>query len=96
MAKGGANVRFRPVAQNKLGVGWMAFDLFDVAGEWLDLLRARRLIIPLGVGIAAGLGVFYLGGQDPASAAVAFAIGIVGLVVGVIWQIAGGGRSGSA
>ncbi len=72
----------------------MAFDAFDLA--WLDILMARRLIIPFAVGIAAGCGFYYLSGQGPSSAAVAFGMAIAGFIVGVIWHIAGGKHSGSA
>ena len=74
----------------------MAIDLFDLGGSWLDLLLARRLIVPVVVGIAVGLGVYYISGQTPASAAVAFGIGVVSLCVGVIWHIAGGSKPGAA
>jgi len=73
----------------------MAFDLFDLAGSWLDILLARRLFVPLAVSILIALGVYFLGGKDPAAAAAAFAIGLVGLCIGIIWHVAGG-KSGAA
>ena len=74
----------------------MAIDLFDLAGSWLDLLLVRRIIIPTAVGIVVALGVYYLTGQTPASAAVAFGIGLLSVCVGVIWHIAGGSKPGAA
>jgi uncharacterized membrane protein len=74
----------------------MAIDLFDLVGSWLDLLLLRRLVIPTVVGIGLALGVYYLTGQTPGSAAVAFGIGLLGLCVGAIWHIAGGSKPGAA
>ena len=74
----------------------MAFDLFDMSGSWLDLLLARRLVIPLVVGVAVAVGFYYLSGETPASAAVAFGIGFISLCAGVIWHIAGGSKPGAA
>jgi hypothetical protein len=70
----------------------VALDVTD----FLDLLLAPRFAVPLGVGVAAGFCIYLLSGKDSSSAAVAFGIGVVGLVVGVIWHIAGGSKSGAA
>ncbi|MEL1265324.1 hypothetical protein [Pseudoxanthomonas putridarboris] len=70
----------------------MALDLAD----FLELFFVRRIVIPLGVAAAIGIGIYYLSGKTPTSAAVAFGIGIIGLVIGVIWHIAGGSKSGAA
>ena len=47
-----------------------------------------RSLIPAAVGVAAGLGIFYGSGQTPASAAVAFALGLMGIAIGVAWHLA--------
>ena len=70
----------------------MALD----AGDFLELLLVRRIVIPLVVSAVIGLGVYYFSGKSPASAAVAFGICIVGLAIGAIWHIAGGSKSGAA
>jgi hypothetical protein len=61
--------------------------LFDVL-EILNVLdiSSWRLSVPTIVGIGAGLGVYFLSGETPASAAVAFALWVVGLVVGIVWE----------
>ncbi|HEY4530059.1 MAG TPA: hypothetical protein VIG97_07000 [Luteimonas sp.] len=74
----------------------MVIDLFDLAASWLDLLLVRRFIIPTAAGIIVALGVYYLTGQTPGSAAVAFAIAVLGIVFGVVWHIAGGSKPGAA
>jgi hypothetical protein len=70
----------------------VALDVTD----FLELLLAPRFAVSLGVGVAAGFGFYSLSGKDPSSAAVAFGIGAVGFVVGVIWHVAGGSKSGAA
>ena len=74
----------------------MAIDLFDLAGSWLDLLLVRRFVIPTAAGIVVALGVYYLTSQTPGSAAVAFVIALLGILLGVVWHIAGGSKSGAA
>jgi len=62
----------------------------------IELLFTPRFSIPFGVSVAIGVGVYFISGKTPASAAVAFGIGIIGLVIGCIWHIVGGSRSGAA
>jgi hypothetical protein len=64
--------------------------------DFMDLLAAPRFALPLAVGIAIGLGLYLLGGRGPSSAAAAFAVGVMGLVVGLVWHVAGGRGSGAA
>ena len=68
----------------------MALDLFDPGDSIIDIVRARRFLVPFVAGIGIAVGVYYLAGQDPASAAVAFAIGVVGFCVGLVFHFAGG------
>ena len=60
------------------------FDVLELLGV-LDI-SSWRLAVPAVIGIGAGLGVYYLSGQTPASAAVAAALWLTGLVVGLVWQ----------
>jgi hypothetical protein len=68
-------------------------SIFD-ALEFLDFLDifSWRLIVPSAIGIGAGLGIYYLSGKDPAGAAVAFALGFVGVCIGAVWQFSHGRR----
>ena len=60
------------------------FDALELLGI-LDI-SSWRLAVPTVVGVGAGLGVYYISGQTPASAAVAAALWLVGLVVGLVWH----------
>jgi len=59
--------------------------LFDIVAYW-------RFFLPTAIGFAVALGVYYLTGESPASAAVASAIGFAGVCTGLIWQVAGSKR----
>ena len=61
--------------------------LVDVI-ELLSVLdiSSWRLAVPTVVGSGAGLGVYYLSGETPASAAVAFALWLAGLGIGLVWH----------
>jgi hypothetical protein len=59
-------------------------DLLASTGV-LDL-SAWRSAVPSVIGIGTGLAIYYLSGKDPAGAAVAFFLGILGICIGVIWQ----------
>lgn len=61
------------------------FDVLDLLGV-LDI-SPWRLAAPIVIGIGAGLGVYYLSGQTPASAAVAAALWLAGLVIELVWQL---------
>jgi len=67
----------------------MSLDLFDL-GSVVDLILARRFLVPFAIGLALAVAVYYASGETPASAAVAFFIGLVGLIAGVVFQLAGG------
>jgi len=69
----------------------MTFDAHDLISVFL----ARRFIIPLALSVFVGIGVYYLDGQTPAGAAVAFAVVIAGFCVGVVFHFTGG-KSGSS
>lgn len=71
----------------------MAPDLFNL-GTIIDIFLARRFLVTFAIGVAGAVAFYYLTGETPASAAVAFFIGLVGLIAGVVFQIAGS-RSGS-
>lgn len=71
----------------------MALDLFDL-GTIIDIFMARRFFVPFAIGVAGAIAFYYLTGETPASAAIAFFIGLVGLIAGIIFQMAGS-RSGS-
>jgi hypothetical protein len=60
------------------------FDAFDLL-ELLDGLT-WRFVVPASIGIGAGLGIYHLSGKDPAGAAVAFALGLIGICVGLVWE----------
>lgn len=60
------------------------FDALELLGV-LDIFSWRSFL-PTAIGIGAGLGVYYLSGETPASAAVAFALGFAGLCIGLVWQ----------
>lgn len=72
----------------------MALDLFDLGGSLIDIVLARRFLVPFAIGLAVAVAVYYSTGQTPASAAVAFFIGLAGLIAGVVFQLAGG-KSGA-
>lgn len=69
-----------------MGDALVTFDAHDLISAFL----ARRFIIPLAISILIGIGVYYLGGQTRAGAAVAFAIVIVGFCIGVVFHFADG------
>lgn len=68
-------------------------SLFDALAffDFLDI-SSWRLVVPSAIGIGAGLGIYYLWNKDPAGAAVAFALGFVGVCVGAVWQFSHGRR----
>jgi hypothetical protein len=47
-----------------------------------ELWSRPRLIVPLLLGIGAGLALFHLTGQEPSSAAMALGCALLGLVIG--------------
>jgi hypothetical protein len=53
-------------------------------------LSTWRIYVPSAVGIGAGLGIYHLSGKDPSGAAVAFALGLAGVCIGVIWELSQG------
>lgn len=67
----------------------MALDLFDLGGSLIDIVLARRLLVPFAIGLAIAVAVYYSTDQTPASAAVAYFIGLAGLIAGVVFQLAG-------
>lgn len=71
----------------------MALDLFDL-GTIIDIFMARRFFVPFAIGVAVAIAFYYLTGETPASAAVAFFIGLAGLIAGTVFQMAGS-KSGS-
>ena len=73
----------------------MAFDLFDLGSSVIDIVLARRFFVPFAIGLGVAVGVYYLAGETPASAAVAFVIGLVGFGAGVVFHLAGG-KSGAS
>lgn len=62
----------------------MSLDPYD----WLTVLAFWRFFLPVAIAAAVGLIIFYATGQAPASAAVAFGLGLFGLCIGTVWQIA--------
>ena len=60
------------------------FDAFDLLGL-LDSLT-WRFFVPAGIGIGAGLGIYHLSGKDPAGAAVAFVLWLIGICIGLVWD----------
>ncbi|NCT70532.1 MAG: hypothetical protein GXC75_06275 [Xanthomonadaceae bacterium] len=53
-----------------------------LSGLWLQ----PRLAVPILLGIAAGVAVFYLTGKEPASAAMAVGCALLGLVIGFVLE----------
>jgi hypothetical protein len=55
---------------------------------WLfgDLLTSPRLMVPIVLGIGAGVGLFYVTGEEPASAAMAVGCALLGLVIGFVLE----------
>jgi hypothetical protein len=51
-----------------------------------DLWSKPRLLVPLLLGVVAGLGLFHLTGKEPASAAMALGCALLGLTVGCILE----------
>lgn len=72
----------------------MAFELFDLGSSIIDIVLARRFFVPFAIGIGAAVGVYYLAGQDPVTAAMAVAIGVAGFCAGLVFHF-GGGKSGA-
>lgn len=66
----------------------MALDLFDLGGSLIDIVLARHFLVPFAIGLAIAVAIYYSTGQTPASAAVAFFIGLAGLVAGVVFHLA--------
>jgi hypothetical protein len=61
-------------------------ELHDLA----YVLETRRFWIPFGLSLAIATGTYYLTGQEPSSAAIAFFIGLLGFCAGVVLHLAGG------
>lgn len=59
-----------------------ALEFLDLA----DLMVSWRFFLAAAIGIGAGLSVYFSSGETPASAAVAFAFGLAGIFMGLIWQ----------
>ena len=51
-----------------------------------DLWSKPRLLVPLLLGIVAGLGLFHLTGKEPASAAMAAGCALLGLLIGFVLE----------
>lgn len=60
--------------------------MFDI----LQVISAPRFAVPFLISIGIAVGVYYLTGQEPSSAAIAFFIGMIGLCAGVVFHLAGG------
>ena len=45
-----------------------------------------RSLLPIAIGIGSGLAIYFISGKDPAAAAVAFAAGLLGIVIGFVWE----------
>ncbi|MGH8062154.1 MAG: hypothetical protein ACREO7_09090 [Pseudoxanthomonas sp.] len=58
--------------------------------DLLQVLSAPRFAVPFLISIGIAIGVYYLTGQEPSSAAIAFFIGMIGFCVGVVFHLAGG------
>ena len=61
-------------------------DLHDL----FQVLSAPRIGVPFLISVGIAIGVYYLTGQEPSSAAIAFFIGMIGFFVGVVFHLAGG------
>jgi hypothetical protein len=55
---------------------------------WLfgDLPIRPRFIVPVVLGIGAGVGLFYATGKEPSSAAIAVGCALLGLIVGFVLE----------
>ena len=45
-----------------------------------------RSLLPTAIGIGSGLAIYFVSGKDPAAAAVAFVVGLLGIVIGFAWE----------
>lgn len=61
------------------------FDVLDFLG--IPDFFTWRSFIPTAIWVGAGLGVYYLFGETPASAATCVFLALVGLCVGIFWQL---------
>jgi hypothetical protein len=52
----------------------------------VDLWSKPRLLVPLLLGIVAGLRLFHLTGKEPASAAMAVGCALLGLLIGFVLE----------
>ncbi len=68
--------------------------LADILSAILDVTTVGSWRSAAGgvVGAGAGVAIYYLSGKDPAGAAVALAVGFVGLCAGVVWDFAARNR----
>lgn len=46
-----------------------------------------RSLLPMAMGIGSGLGIYLISGKDPAATAVAFAVGLLGIVIGFVLEM---------
>ncbi len=53
-----------------------------IASLLADLWSKPRLVVPVLLGIGAGLGLFHLTGREPSSAAMTLGCALLGLVIG--------------
>lgn len=60
------------------------FDALEFL-DLLDFLISWRLLATA-IGIVMALGLYFLSGETPTGAAVAFAVGFVGVCTGLVWQ----------
>jgi hypothetical protein len=63
--------------------------MLDVS-DLFEVISAPRFAVPFLISIGIAIGVYYLTGQEPSSAAIAFFIGMIGFCVGVVFHLAGG------
>lgn len=63
--------------------------MFDIS-DLFQLVAAPRFAVPFAISIGIALAAYYLTGQEPSSAAIAFLIGMLGFCVGVVFHLAGG------
>lgn len=70
------------------------FDAIELVAGALDYSRYWRVLLTTGGGIGMALGLYYVSGESPASAAVAFAISTTFFCAGLMWHAARGRRPG--
>jgi hypothetical protein len=61
-------------------------DLLELV-DLVDLVRSWRFFIPTAVGVGAAIWLYTSLGESSLGAVAAVAVGLSGLVIGLVWQV---------